>query len=45
MLKIKNYVKVNSLEEAYELNQKKNGENPGRNGVDENGKPKSDHCH
>ena len=23
MLKIKNYVKVNSLEEAYELNQKK----------------------
>ena len=43
MLKIKNYVKVNSLEEAYE--PEKNGENPGRNGVDENGKPKSDHCH
>ena len=33
MLKIKNYVKAESLEEAYELNQKRTA----RNGMAENG--------
>ena len=45
MLKIKNYVKVNSLEEAYELNQKKTAKILGGMVWMENGKPKSDHCH
>lgn len=38
MLKIKSYVKVKSVAEAYELNQKKNSNCPWRNGVAEDGK-------
>ena len=37
MLKIKSYVKVKSLAEAYELNQKKTARVHWRNGLDENG--------
>lgn len=42
MLKIKSYVKVNSLAEAYELNQKKTARILG-NGLDENGQQSNIH--
>ena len=41
MLKIKSYVKVNSLAEAYELNQKKTARILG--GMDENGQQSNIH--
>ena len=43
MLKIKSYVKVNSLAEAYELNQKKTARILGGNGLDENGQQSNIH--
>ena len=43
MLKIKSYVKVNSLAEAYELNQKKNSPYSWGNGLDENGQQSNIH--
>ena len=45
MLKIKNYVKAESLEQAYELNQKKNSLCAGRYGLAENGKPEHHDSH
>ena len=45
MLKIKSYVKVKSLAEAYELNQKKNCPYHWWNGLDENGQQSSIHSH
>ena len=45
MLKIKSYVKVNSIAEAYELNQKKTACVLGRNGMAQDGKPKYFHSH
>ena len=43
MLKIKSYVKVNSLAEAYELNQKKTARILRGNGLDENGRQSNIH--
>ena len=45
MLKIKEYVKVNSLEEAYELNQKKSSRRAWGNGLDEDDEPKRGNGH
>ena len=43
MLKIKSYERVNSIAEAYELNQKKISLRAWRYGMAENGKPKYFH--
>lgn len=45
MLKIKEYVKVKSLSQAYELNQKKNNKIIGGNVVAEDGKPEDTDSH
>ena len=45
MLKIKNYVKAESLEQAYELNQKRTACVLGRYGLAENGKPEHHDSH
>ena len=45
MLKIKEYVKVKDLEEAYQLNQKRTSCVLGGDGMAEDGKPERGHCH
>ena len=41
MVTIQNYVRAGSLEEAYELNQKRTQPDSGGNAVDENAEPEN----
>lgn len=45
MLNIREYVKVQSLEEAYELNQKRTNKDYWRHALDEDGKPEHPEGH